>query len=93
MTMVSVVCRRGEKHLLGLVVDSVCENTILDVTAHEALLGERHGVLERVVSPSVHATEEQGSGGLLRHVLVEMELEKLLGCSFHYVFITNNIHN
>ena len=77
----------GEKSLLGPVIGSVGEDSILHVTAEETLLGEGNGVLERVVSPAVHPAEEQGTVSLLGNVLVKVELEEFLWAAsvFHFI--------
>ena len=74
MTMVGWLAKQG---LLGVVVGHVGEHAVLEVTTEETLLRERHCVLKRVHSPPERAAEEEGAVGLLRHVLVQVVLEKL----------------
>ena len=77
--MVTVVGGWCEEHLFSVVPAHVGEDAILDVATEDTLLGEGHGVLERIVSPAVHSAEEQGARGLRCNVLVKVELEQLLG--------------
>ena len=87
--MTMAVRGRGEKRLLRPMVGGVGEHSILDVASEETLLGEGHSVLEGVVSPAIHPAEEQGTVSLLGHVLVQVELEELLGTSSVFHFVSN----
>ena len=78
VAMMAMVGRR-EQGLPGVVVSCVGEDTILDVAAEDALLGEGDGVLDRVVSPAHHSAEEERAVRLLTNVLVQVVLEELLG--------------
>ena len=74
-----VVMGRREQSLPSVVIGGVGENTVLDVATEYALLCKRHGVLDCIVPPAVHAAEEKRAVRLLAHVLVQVELEEFLG--------------
>ena len=73
--VVVVVGRRGEHRRFDVVVRRVGQHSVLHVAAKESFFGEGDRVLNRVVPPAVHPAEEKGSVHLLRHVLVQVELE------------------
>ena len=79
---VSVV-GRCEHPTCSVPVGCISEDTILDVATEEALLGEWHGILKRVVSPAVHTAEEKRSSVLAGNVLIQVVLEELLLSRFH----------
>ena len=58
VTVVMAVMGRGEKRLLGVVVNHVGDEAVLDVAAEDTLLREGNRVLHRIVAPPVHPSEE-----------------------------------
>lgn len=85
MCAVVVVFGRSEE-LLGLVPGQVGEDAILDIATEESFLGEGHGILNRVVPPAHHPAEEKWAVNLTRHLLIQVELEELLGSSLLHFF-------
>lgn len=77
MAVIAAVMRRF-KELLRLMPGQVGEEAVLNVATKEALLRERHCILIGVDSPAHHPAEEKWAVGLACHVLVQVELEKLL---------------
>ena len=76
VTVVVVTC----EGLLHVMPAQVSEDAILEVASRQAFLGDWHGVLVRIVPPSVHSAEEERAVGVDRHVLVKVVLEQLLAC-------------
>ena len=80
---VAVSMAASEEHASSVVVAHVCEDTVLEVAAEKTLLGEWHGILLCIVSPTVHTAEEKRSAGLAGDVLIQVVLEELPLSRFH----------
>ena len=65
------------KELLQLMPGEIGDDTVLDVSAKDALLRERHGILVGVDSPAHHPAEEERAVSLACDVLVQVVLEEL----------------
>ena len=77
VAVIAVAVVRWLKELLELMPGEISDDTVLDISAKDALLRERHGILVGVDSPAQHPAEEERTVGLACDVLVQVVLEEL----------------
>ena len=88
ISVVAVVVRGSDCHL-EVVPSHISENTVLDVTSQQTLLGEGVAILLGVDSPSHVSSEEKWTIVSDSDVLVQIVFEQLLGFSrCHYYYFT-----